>query len=729
MLQVTGYVYKLAKSNTLEKGAKFIITQNQDGQQPRILRWIPINAYTSLPSYNPLILFTLEVHESLAPDTNLYDVYRIVRCQKRFDQRGIPGHVLQKFLGFREPIHNLPLRIRYESDIVTYITAGPLRDRLLTLCRPWFRGECFYDLLRYFPENFLLRLSEDEVFYLYCACLARPYFPCFRPLLERCLQNPVAVPHEGGEKVIFGDHHGSLLGGDRSYITDPYKVKKLTSLAPPIYFDTSQPMWSPYKYKLFSKDHERELAELSGNDESLHAAFQISEALITFMSCERETFRNGHVCFSYKQVCQKGHEVLEFLISEELLKPDCLADPNIPTPQYIYPEAEMQELSFVRWLLETQSQVEVYDLDLDAEGFYDYFHRKIAAPKCSKGRTLILCNSFITASEYTWKRALTAYHVGNWLGMMEDDEKQALDSCKGLQNLIFLRAHKISLATITRAIQEVAKARGDSETHPMNVYFVGTSNERVTSVSSCFRELSDNLKKHYVVDMQDGEYSEIKLFKHIELQKIGKLHITNYATEDQGIRMLYRWSDLKPNKHWKKQIFCSSEEMKRTLLKHIYGKQELYYGPGRLFLDHKVCVPSLGFTGTLKAAKKYTSYDTWLPVTDKRTPLLTLSSPYELVLENRYYDKVVKINTADHPCVPSEVETISRYPDEMVDVGMFFVDKTTSQVDLIQAAKLCKVDLHIYKSRTFNLPSVFNQRDFHLPTNCLAPKIRRFLQR
>src|SRR5688500_15170209 len=158
---VQGYVHKLNGSNPSEKSAKFIIIKTiESDSMPK--KFVSINPYSGVPSYNPLIKYTATIHPSLyKPST--YDVVKIISCGRRFSKTGIPKRVLEEFLSMR--LNSLPDFIKTYSDVTTSMQNGMQKSIVMDTCEPWFRGSSFYDMLRYFPERFLLNFTDEEITY------------------------------------------------------------------------------------------------------------------------------------------------------------------------------------------------------------------------------------------------------------------------------------------------------------------------------------------------------------------------------------------------------------------------------------------------------------------------------------------------------------------------------------------------------------------------------------
>jgi hypothetical protein len=685
-LSVKGYAWKMNEGSTEKKAAKFIVTESDHG-----IEFLSIDPYQGLPCYSPLILYDLVLtKDNKSP---LYCVKRINKCSKKYE-KGIPKAFLEEFFrGSRDiyQLHQLPKKIKKKKELKSKNWYKGFLDLVSDVTDPYFRGESFYDLLRYTPSSFLLRFSDAELDYLMSALETVPYLFCFRETLKRYCCTPVT---DTDGKILFSEDkrrnkpkRGSGNSASRftphektrlfTGYTYAYEKRKYLTQSMIILYDATVPLWCFEAYRYYCKDHDIEANEI------------IKACMHCYLTCEFIRDRLGVTAFEPKTVipAENGERVQSFLLETGLFALESFAI----NKRLCYPEVEIEQLNYMRWFLTNKARISVESID----GRISTAMKAIS--QIAEGY-FVICPSAIMSSMLTKRYNMNACIAASFA---EGDVEK--NDCK---NIAFVMPHELDISTFNRCIEKWKPASGD-----YSVKLIGSKRGRVKGSHDYFFTTSRfSASTNNVRDTMEEDADNNGWFHCVRDKNIGSINKEIYDTVPAVISSFSKTCAHKVNKNKTRYTVCSSEKKRNELFTEHMDKCNIIYSNDILYLNRRVRIRELGFDGILvDASKLCTSSGKWIKVEQKDLPLYVRGIPHMITVYNQEAETSITVQTDHYSCFPSEFELVSDVPFSAVDSVAFFVDASTTYDEVMKMATMYKADFTLYVERGLDLGVIFDK--------------------
>jgi hypothetical protein len=298
------------------------------------VEYIPIAAYTSLPSYCPFLTYEIQVMPQ--EGSSVYDVMRVMNCSKRFED-GIPRLELQRhllrgkmsYLVLDNSLGVYRLRDVYRSvrsdtydassdaDVVKAIyqllvdmdriplsitsTNDVQRDnvddarlvRTIKACTAdYFRGDVYMFLMRYFSSSFLERFEDKELDRILDVIKRAPYTWCFRSLVCDAMgENEFDVVYHCDIKDV-SKKNNNRFSCSPTYCVDDVRMKNRTRMLQlrkePAFYHVDYPYWSLQTMRYATRDLAAKMTE---------DITTIGTALAAYLVCEHDMNTVGRTLF------------------------------------------------------------------------------------------------------------------------------------------------------------------------------------------------------------------------------------------------------------------------------------------------------------------------------------------------------------------------------------------------------------------------------------------------
>ncbi len=743
---VIGYLWGL-HTQCSKKCLKFIITAGYD----IVDGYIPIDGLYSFPSCCPFLEYTIRIKRN----GTYFKVYRIMDIKPRevkTEDIILYFHDSEKNKKVKvdtiispenAPIEKIP-KIQptiYQSVKVlpNKITSLEQLDKLntkkktqlLSIVRASLQEPIFYELLRYFHENFLYNFGPHEMTIIKHLLVTKPNVLCFRDWVQTYL---------GNKKIQYfmQDNITSMV----NYSSNPNMKRLMQSVQVINVFDMSkkQTLYCSLDYsdginrKEEIKDSDTytpngsrlvtrgfplhyearffplsvDLVEHACNDfgiKNIDLSI-LRDALEIYLICESWRAKFGRTCFQYHHLTI-NKAGLEYIISNHFMT---AIDSNslnlIPSEDFhdghylAFPSDILKEIDFCEMLVNKVEDVKVYNSFSGRTDFMTNLQKRFV-----KQDTLIFANGKQMSHLISKKIGVNVYSYSM------DSVQPSFG--KNIKNIVLINSNKISMEEFISIFKKVIQK--------VTLHVIGDSNEYGVHPKKGLGEIFQAFQR--VFPSEDFSFStDTKIAQiHKNLLESSNTDILNIDFCNTMEESIEKITSIKSTKEDKNYILCSNEEDKKTLLTKIYESKSKVYIPLKFACGDDIIIHKNGNIATIKSARIYGTSGNLTQIQSK-TNIPLDKGVYLLETESCIDRSTDQINTSTSNISHAAVLTIRELHGFPMNRCTFYIGERTRQKDILNAIKYCEKEFTIVSNYS-NYLSAMNKKEQESITD-LEKKIR-----
>ena len=716
---VVGHPYGMSKLG-LEAGCDFILQRPRGGGGPTAsVTSITIPRIEALPSYCPWITYELRV--CARPGGNVYDVLDVQHIEARHPVRkkDVIAFLLDVKQTEKPRVYATWLRRTLRAlpedidtlDAVHHAVEDDdlLRDRIVRILAPCFRGPAYMHLLYYFGDAFLAPLSTSQLATLQFLVQTTPHIFCFWDLAVRRVPD-MACPLPLSYAFLCED----------------------IVLAPadaPTYYRARYPGWSLNRlWEAYAREQLTPVGDRVVLAHALHFGLQADKHFYSF----------GDTSFSYGAFVRAPgrsedelKRALDFLCTRVHLFVHTRARAVVATYADLWvskTQRAFEEITLVRTLATHVQNVHLIHCPYYHDAFVRNFCAWIEQHQLlqHQSTTLLLSANAGTAKYLKEKTGLSIFSVEEAASLLEEAKRPMRQCGEHIRHVVIDRAHKIGAQHLL-AILRPLQAKGN-----ISLHLVGDLTEAPVHAHRGGGALMHDLAQcGYPITRWTSwppDDPMLPIYHDLERRTLARVQVFHFEKRkdlEDKLDVLKRQIKQKRKNtpvHAERKnlfpIFCSSEADREELLHITFAKQQLPYAKKLLYIGEEVHLLELDVMGTLERAVHMRMDAAGVPgvrtPVHGKGPVDLRCGEYLLTVGGREY------STQDYTVQHADVMVMSKFCGVPRAHALFVVGTSTRRSELVSAVKYCTHSLHIFVLPGVQFQGVDHRRDTARRTGLVA---------